>query len=278
LIIYDYNVIVYERLQSQATMTKKNHKELAPKRWDNLRVLIRQHGVIRIEELCRQMRVSPATMRRDLDQLERVGVIRRVHGGAVSVETRLEEPMFDDKTSLAAPEKQRIAAAALVFVEPHETVYLDGGSTVLELARLLRERLDITVVTNSLRAGLELAGHGPRLILIGGEFRRLSQTVVGPLTRLLLKELHLDRAFMGTIGMTVKEGLTTTDPSEAFTKELVMNQARQVFVLADSSKAGKVAFARAGRLDDVDVIITDAKVSREFARELADKGIKLVRA
>jgi DeoR/GlpR family transcriptional regulator of sugar metabolism len=259
-------------------MTKKNYKELAPKRWDNLRALIRQNGVIRIEELCRQMGVSPATMRRDLDQLERVGVIRRVHGGAVSVESRLEEPMFDDKTSLAAGEKQRIAAAALAFVEPHETVYLDGGSTVLELARLLRERSDITVVTNSLRAGQELAGHGPRLILIGGEFRRLSQTMVGPLTRLLLQELHLDKVFMGTIGMTVKEGLTTTDPSEAFTKELVMRQARQVFVLADSSKVGKVAFARAGRLDDVDVIITDAKVSREFARELADKGIKLVKA
>jgi DeoR family transcriptional regulator, fructose operon transcriptional repressor len=259
-------------------MIKATSKELAPKRWDNLRALIRQNGVIRIEELCRQMRVSPATMRRDLDQLERAGVIRRVHGGAVSVESRLEEPLFDDKTSLAAREKQRIATAALAFVEPQETVYLDGGSTVLELARLLRDRSDITVVTNSLRASQELAGHGPRLILIGGEFRRLSQTMVGPLTRLLLQGLHLDRAFMGTIGMTVKQGLTTTDPSEAFTKELVMRQARQVFVLADSSKVGKIAFACAGRIDDVDVIITDAKVSRDFARESAKRGIKLVKA
>lgn len=149
---------------------------------------------------------------------------------------------------------------------------------MLELARLLADHANLTVVTNSLRAALELAGRGPRLILVGGELRRLSQTVVGPLTRLVLQELHLDKAFMGTIGLATKEGMTTTDPSEAFTKELVMRQARQVILLADSSKAGKVAFARAGSLDEVDVLITDAKVDRQFAKELAEKKIKLVKA
>lgn len=259
-------------------MTADTQRDLAPQRQDNLRTLIRESGVIRLEEICRQLGVSPATVRRDLDQLERAGAIRRVHGGAVSVESRLEEPLFDDKASLAAREKRRIAEAALEFIGPDETVYLDGGSTVLELARLLRERTNLTVVTNSLRAAHELAGRGPRLILIGGELRRLSQTVVGPLTRLTLQELHLDKAFMGTIGFTVKEGLTTTDLSEAFTKEIVMGQARQVIVLADSSKAGKVSFARAGRWDKVHVLVTDKNVDKEFAKELIKQGIKLVRA
>ena len=134
------------------------------------------------------------------------------------------------------------------------------------------------MVTNSLHAAHELAGRGPRLILIGGELRRLSQTVVGPLTRLVLHELHLDKAFMGTIGFTVKEGLTTTDPGEAFTKEVVMNQARQVFVLADSSKAGKLSFARAGGWDKVHALITDQQVGQKFAKEIVKTGIKLVRA
>ena len=259
-------------------MQPDGHRELAAARWGNLRALIRQHGVIRIEELCRQLAVSPATVRRDLDQLERGGAIRRVHGGAVSVESRLDEPLFDDKASRAAREKRRIAEAALAFVGPDETIYLDGGSTVLELARLLRDRPNLTVVTNSLRAAHELAGRGPRLILIGGELRRLSQTMVGPLTRLILMELHLDKAFMGTIGFTLKEGLTTTDPGEAYTKELVMSQARQVIVLADSSKAGKVSFARAGRWDKVQVLITDKNVDKGFARELTHKGIKLIKA
>jgi DeoR/GlpR family transcriptional regulator of sugar metabolism len=258
-------------------MTSNGHRDLAPQRQDALRTLVRERGVIRLDDLCRELKVSPATARRDLDQLERVGAICRVHGGAVSVDSRLDEPLFDDKTSLAAKEKLRIAKAALAFVADGETIYLDGGSTVLGLARLLRERTNLTVVTNSLRAAHELAGHGPRLILIGGELRRLSQTMVGPLTRLVLHELHLDKAFMGTIGLAAKEGMTTTDPSEAFTKELVMRQARQVILLADSSKAGKVAFARAGSLDEVDVVITDAKLDKQFARELAEKKIKLVK-
>jgi DeoR family transcriptional regulator, fructose operon transcriptional repressor len=259
-------------------MTANGHKELAPERWEHLRALLRQQPVMRVEDFCRQLHVSPATVRRDLDALTERGEIRRVHGGAVLVEGRIAEPVFETKTAIASKEKQRIAQAALAFVKPGDTIYLDGGSTVLELARLLADHANLTVVTNSLRAALELAGRGPRLILVGGELRRLSQTVVGPLTRLVLQELHLDKAFMGTIGMAGKEGLTTTDPSEAFTKELVMRQAGQVIVLADSTKAGKVAFARAGSLDEVDVLITDAKLDKQFARELAEKKIKLVKA
>ena len=259
-------------------MLNGNQKELAPRRLDNLRELIRGKGVIRVEEICSQLKVSPATVRRDLDQLEESGTIRRVHGGAVSVESRLEEPLFDDKASIAAREKHRIAQAALQFVEPGDTIYLDGGSTVLEFARLLRDRTNLTVVTNSLRAAHELGGRGPRLILIGGELRRLSQTMVGPLTRCVLRELHVDKAFMGTLGLTLKEGLTTTDPSEAYTKELVMSQARQVILLADSGKAGKVAFARAGRLENVHVLVTDKGLDKNFAKELIKKGIKVIKA
>ncbi len=258
-----------------ANMPDLDQKALAPQRWNDLRALIRESGVIRVEDICRRLKVSAATVRRDLDQLERLGAIQRVHGGAVSVESRLEEPLFEDKTSLTAREKRRIAEAALQLIEAGDTIYLDVGSTVLELARLLRDRANLTVVTNSLRAASELSGNGPRLIMIGGELRRLSQTLVGPLTRLVLSELNLDKAFMGTIGFAAKEGLTTTDPSEAFTKEFVMGQARQVIVLADSSKSGKVSFARAGRWDKVHVLITDKPIP--FAKELTHKGIKLIR-
>lgn len=253
-------------------------RDLAPKRMDRLRDIVRDHRVVRVDELCRELRVSPATVRRDLDQLEGLGGLRRVHGGAVSVESRLEEPLFDDKASIAAQEKHRIARAALKCVQPGDTLFLDGGSTVLELARLLRDRTGITVVTNSLRAAQELSGQGPRLILIGGELRRLSQTVVGPLTRRVLCDLHVDKAFMGTMGLTLREGLTTTDPGEAYTKTLVMEQAGEVILLADSSKIGKVSFARSGGLDKVRVVITDRHVDRAFARLLTRRGIRVVRA
>jgi DeoR/GlpR family transcriptional regulator of sugar metabolism len=253
-------------------------RELAPKRLQRLREILRIDHVVSVEELSRQLGVSSATVRRDLAQLESLGEVRRVHGGAVGTESRLEEPLFDDKTSIAAREKQRIAQAALKFIKPNDTIFLDGGSTVLELARLVRARSNLTVVTNSLRAAIELAAQGPRVILIGGEFRRLSQTLVGPLTRLTLDEVHVDKAFMGTIGLTVEEGLTTTDPSEAYTKELVMAHARQVFLLADHSKVGKVSFACAGQLEKVQVLITDKQIDRKLASQLRKNGVEVVRA
>jgi len=252
-------------------------KDLAPKRWERLRRILSQDPVVRVNDLAKQLRVSPATIRRDLDELESLGEIRRVHGGGVSTGSRLEEPLFDDKTSIAAREKRRIAEAALRYVKPNDTVFLDGGSTVLELARLLRDRSNLTVVTNSLRAAVELSGRGPRLIVIGGELRRLSQTTVGPLTRFTIRELHVDEAFMGTIGLSLEEGLTTTDPSEAYTKELVMEHAREVVLLADSSKVGKISFSRSGQLAKVRILVTDTRMDRRFSRELRKRGVEVVR-
>jgi len=252
-------------------------RQLAPERHDRLRELVRGQRVVRVDVLGRQLGVSPATVRRDLLALERRGEIQRVHGGAVDIGGRVEEPRFEDKATIAPGEKRAIARAALACIEPDDTIYLDGGSTVLELARLLRDRTRLTVVTNSLRAAQELAGGGPRLVLIGGELRRLSQTLVGPLTRHLLEELHVDRAFMGTIGLTSDAGMTTTDPGEAYTKSLVMERAREVILLADGSKIGKVTFARAGRLEHVRVLITDRTADAAFLRALAKRGVKIVR-
>jgi DeoR/GlpR family transcriptional regulator of sugar metabolism len=257
-------------------MQKSQAKALAPKRWEMLRGILGQDRVVRVEELTRQLAVSPATIRRDLSELEKLGELRRVYGGAVSTGGRLDEPLFDDKTSVAAVEKRRIAEAAMKYIKPNDTIYLDGGSTVLELARLLKERSNVTIVTNSLRAAAELAGRGPRLILVGGELRRLAQTTVGPLTRFMIRELHVDKAFMGTIGLSLDGGLTTTDPGEAFTKELVMEQAREVILLADSSKAHKISFTHAGRLEKVRVLITDRQFDRKLAKELRKRGIETV--
>ena len=254
-----------------------NHtKELAAERLEHVQQLVRENGVVRVDDLCDQLGVSPATVRRDLESLEQAGRIRRVHGGAMSVGGRLEEPFFDDKASLALAEKRAIARKALSLVERGDTLYLDGGSTVLELARLLHNRDDLTVVTHSLRAALALEAAGPRLLLVGGELRRRSQTMVGPLTRLPLTNLHVDHAFMGTMGLTLHEGMTTTDPAEAYTKQLVMDSARHVTLLADSSKIGAVSFAFAGALDALDRLITDTRADQAFLRELRKLGVALL--
>jgi len=254
-----------------------SRKDFAPERREKLKELIRRSGVARSQELCRKLNVSSATIRRDLKALEAEGTIRRVYGGAVSIETRLDEPLFDDKTGIASREKRRIAKEAAESINPGETIYLDGGSTVLKLARLLTERTDITVVTNSLRAAIELSGRGPRVVLVGGELRRLSQTMVGPLSSCSIEQLHVDKAFMGTMGIDRDGNMTTTDPNEAYTKKLAAQNADLVILLADHSKLGKVSFTNSGTAEDVDVLITDKGANPAFVKQLRKNRIRVLR-
>jgi DeoR family fructose operon transcriptional repressor len=254
----------------------EDRKDLAAVRQERIHDILGQRRIARVEDLCRELGVSAATVRRDLAELDQRGQLQRVHGGAVSVQSRMDEPGFEDKTALAAREKQGIAAAALKFIKPNDSIFLDGGSTVLALARLLAGNNSVTVVTNSVQVAGAFSAAGPRMILLGGELRRLSQTFVGPLTRPLIDLLHIDTAFMGTIGLSDRHGLTTTDPREAQTKEMVIDHARQVVLLADSTKIGKVSFVRFSSLDRVDALITDAGADHGELRRFRKRGIKTI--
>jgi DeoR family fructose operon transcriptional repressor len=251
-------------------------RDLAAARRQRLLAVVDARRAVRLEELAGALGVSPATVRRDLNALAALGRLRRVHGGAVAIDARLDEPHFEAKAAAAAAEKERIAAAALELLGPEDTVYLDSGSTVLALARLLHGWDRLTVVTNSLPVAFELLGRGPRCIVVGGEVRARSRAIVGPLTRLLLSELWVDRAIMGTFALSLEDGLTTTDPAEAYTKSLVMTRAREVILLADHTKLGSRSFARAGALADVDVLVTDAGIDERSRRALARRGIRVV--
>jgi DeoR/GlpR family transcriptional regulator of sugar metabolism len=257
-------------------MITNDKKDLAATRLERIEQILGQQRVIRVEDLCRELGVSAATTRRDLVELDKLGHLRKIHGGAMCIESRLDEPGFKDKAALAAKEKQSIAAAAFKLVQQNDSVFLDGGSTVLALARLLTEGKGVTVVTNSMQVASALSASGPNMILIGGEFRRLSQTFVGSLTKPLVDLIHIDTAFMGTIGVSDRSGMTTTDPREAQTKEMIISHARQVVLLADSSKIGKVSFVRFTSLDRVNVLITDSGADRDELKKFKKRGIKVI--
>jgi DeoR/GlpR family transcriptional regulator of sugar metabolism len=219
------------------------------------------------------MSVSEATVRRDLHDLDERGLLTRVRGGATLVEDSREEPLFADKEGKQTAEKERIARLALALIEDHESIYLDGGSTVLALARLLGERNDLTIVTNSLMAAAELMESPHRLILVGGEFRAISRTLVGPLTQPIASSLNVDKAFMGTIGFVAADGLTTTDPSEAFTKTEIMKRAGKVILLADHTKLGKRSLARSE--GTIHTLVTD-QIDPELHARLRDLDIEVI--
>lgn len=253
-------------------------RDLAPQRRQRIRSLVESRGAARLDELSAALSVSQATVRRDLDELAAAGTVRRVHGGAVAVGERPSEPHFDVKAVEAAAEKERIAARAIELLSPDDTVYLDSGTTVLAVARLLRGWDRLTVVTNSLPAAVELAGRGPRLIVVGGEFRERSQALVGPLTHFLLESIHVDRALMGTYALSLEDGMTTTDPAEASTKELVLRRAREVILLADSRKVGTRSLVGAGQLETIDILVTDDRIDEGAVRDLEGRGIRVIKA
>ncbi len=256
--------------------TPSNVVAFAPERRERLKQIVKSRHAVRVEDLKSELGVSTATIRRDLDELEETGELRRVHGGAVSIDVHPIEARFEAKAAKHTPEKQRIAARAMELVDPDSTIYLDAGSTCLEMARLLAHRTDITVVTNSLPAIVELAGQGPRLIVIGGELRPLSQALVGPLSIPVLDELYVDRAFVGTFGLSLEAGMTTTDPAEAFTKERALTRAREVVLLVDGSKIGTRSFAHAGHLNQIDVVITDAELDEDAATTFEKADVRVL--
>jgi DeoR/GlpR family transcriptional regulator of sugar metabolism len=260
----------------QEAAVPHNVVAFAPERRERVKQIVRSRRAVRVEDLKAELGVSTATIRRDLHELEEEGELRRVHGGAVSVDVRPIEARFEAKAARNPEQKRRIATRAAAMVEPDSKVYLDAGSTCLELARLLASRTDITVVTNSLPAIVELAGAGPRLVVIGGELRSLSQALVGPLSVPVLDQLYLDHAFVGTFSLSLEAGLTTTDPAEAFTKQHVLSRTREAVLLMDSSKLGTRSFAHAGRLDQIDIVITDADLDQETATTLEHAGVRIL--
>ena len=248
----------------------------APERRERVKQIVKSRHAVRVEDLKAELGVSTATIRRDLHELEEEGELRRVHGGAMSIDAGPIEARFEAKAATNPAQKRRIAERAAAMVEPDAKIYLDAGTTCLELAKLLAPRTDITIVTNSIPAINELAGTGPRLIVIGGELRTLSQALVGPLSTPVLDQLYLDHAFVGAFSLSLDAGLTTTDPAEAFTKEHVLTRTREAVLLVDGSKLGTRSFAQAGRLDQIDVVITDAALGEEASQTFEHAGVRVL--
>jgi DeoR family transcriptional regulator of aga operon len=213
-------------------------------------------GTVDVEILTRDLGVSPATVRRDLQALHDQRLLERTHGGAVAIGGLYELPVRY-RGSLQRDQKLRIARAALAHVEDGATVGLTGGTTTTEVGRMLVHRSELTVVTNAINIAAELAVRpNVRLIVSGGVARAASYELVGPLADGVLGQLHVEVAFVGVDGISARTGLTTHREIEAHTNRVLVERASRVVVVADGTKVGVTTLARICDLDAVDVLIT----------------------
>jgi DeoR family fructose operon transcriptional repressor len=227
--------------------------------------------------LADELNVTAETIRRDLTVLERAGVLRRVHGGAIPVERIGFEPAVAARDAVLTAEKERIAKAALAEVPEEGAIILDAGTTTARLAQVLPNDRELTVVVNSPVLATIL---GPRpnitVLLLGGRLRGRTLAAVDDWALRPLADLYVDVAFMGTNGCSVERGLTTPDQAEAAVKRAMIAAARRVVVLADHTKVGNDNLARFGALSDVDVLITDSALDAELATDIEDAGVRVV--
>jgi DeoR family transcriptional regulator, fructose operon transcriptional repressor len=245
-------------------------------RRQEIAVVVRQDGRGDVSELADRFQVTPETIRRDLTDLERQGVVRRVHGGAIPIERFRAEPAIAEKAAAMAKEKARIATAAIAFVPDRGTVLLDAGTTTLALARVFPDR-ELTVFTNSMSIGLELAHRrSVQLYLIGGRVRGRTLADVDDWALRQLADLRVDVAFMGTNGLSVGRGLSTPDPAEAAVKREMCRAAQQVVVVADHTKVGEEDAVRFASIEEVDALITDAGLAPADRQALEEAGVEVV--
>ena len=251
----------------------------APERQQEILRLARDGGRVDVVSLAEEFQVTAETIRRDLKALDRAGLLRRVHGGAIPAGRLDFEPDLAERESTAADEKDRIAKAALAELPSGGTMILDAGSTVARLAGAIPLDAQLTVVTHSLPTAARLADHpGIQLHLVGGRVRHRTRAAVDAWALRAYGEIRADVVFIAANGFSAGHGLTTPDLAEAAVKRAAIRAARRVVLLADSSKHGQEHFARFGNLGDVDLLITDSGLSPEDATAIERGGTEVVRA
>jgi DeoR family fructose operon transcriptional repressor len=241
--------------------------------------LVNERGRLAVAAVAEQFGVTTETVRRDLALLERAGMLRRVHGGAVQAGAlTLVEPGLGERHDTRTEAKRKIAAAALDLLPAADgSVILDGGSSTAALADVLPADRALYVATNSVPIASRLSvSPGVTLHVLGGRVRGVTQTAVGDATVRAMQDLRVDVVFLGTNGVSPVHGFSTPDEAEAATKRAMVRAAQRVIVLGDSSKLGREHLVRFAAIEDVDVLVTDGDADPGLVTELETMGIEVL--
>lgn len=238
-------------------------------------------GQISIAQIIDLFGVSEITARRDLNELDRQGLLRRVHGGAIASLGRSYEPHFQTRTAKNKTEKIIIGIKAAEQVFDGDSIALDVGTTTLEIVRGLIDKRNLTIVTSSIQIANEVIATlsldtNVRLILAGGVVRARELSMVGMIAERTVRELHVDKAFIGIGGISLRDGLTEYNMEDARMKQVLIESAQEKFVVADSGKFGRTTFTTVGPITSVDAIITDGNAPMDQVEKITSMGVRVI--
>ena len=240
---------------------------------------VEREGRATVEELAARFKISPVTIRADLEALARNAAIVRSHGGALPASGHAVDTPLSIKETRRHAQKRRIGQTAAKLIKDGETIILDSGSTTIEIARALRQRRwsELTVITNGLHIALELGAiPAIRVMMLGGLLRPSSHSLVGPGAEQMLAQLSADRLFLGVDGIDPEVGVTTPDPQEATLNAQMIRVSREVVAVFDASKLGQRSLSVIAPLSALNVAITDTAADNQYVQALEASGVRVV--
>ena len=251
----------------------------APERQDQLLAYVLKKGRASVPEIASEFSTSPATVRRDLNDLVAEGKVQRVHGGVLALRNIPPEPPVVQRASEMRAEKLRIAQAVAQMIRPGETVFLGSGTTLQEVARQIAGIPNLTVITNSLPV-MQILVNVPEMTLIclGGVVRATEMSMIGHITECSLRELRADKVVIGIRSVHPQHGLTNDYLPETMTDRAILKIGTQVIVAADHTKCGRVSTALVTPIEEVNTLVTDSAVSGEFVEQMQTAGVNVILA
>jgi len=238
---------------------------------------LEERGSVSVVDEAERFGVSPMTVRRDLLDLEKAGLARRVHGGAVIGRGRSFEPPYLVRENEASEAKERIARTTAALIAESDSIAIDTGSTCLEVAEQLKGRRNITVVTPAMRVAQALFDQPDlRVVMTGGMLRPGEGSLTGDFAVRAFQNLSVDRLILATAGIDATFGISDYNWDDVLVKQAMVGSAKEVIVVADSSKFGRVAFARIAGLEIIDKLVTDVAPEGELAEALRVAGVKVI--
>ncbi|WP_188455877.1 DeoR/GlpR family DNA-binding transcription regulator [Virgibacillus oceani] len=231
---------------------------------------------VQVRALAGALEVSDETIRRDLDRLEKDGLLRKVYGGAVKSRFNAWELPFDQKTAINEKEKKDICKAAASFVKDDDIIIIGNGTTPLEIVRYIKDKNNITIITPSLPVMLlAMEIFNGRLIFIGGELEKNQKYTSGPLSEGMLQYLKANKAFIAAGGISISNGITDYDLNGSSISRKMMERSEDVFILADHTKFGRTTFAYMCSISEASMVISDKNCSIEWKNTLAKNNVEL---